>query len=71
MSDTRIRPCGVGWEYCDGICKECTRLNMSFSLSTTYPCFPSDYPYEEVYGKQTTTDGKTQWFGTYTGVHKE
>ena len=25
--------------------------------------------YEEVYGKETTTNGKTKWFGVFTGKH--
>ena len=25
--------------------------------------------YEEVYGKQTLTNGNTEWFGTVTGKH--
>ena len=63
----QIRPCGSSWAYCDGICIGCTRLNMSIVTSTTYPYHPP----EEVYGKVSTTDGKTRWYGTYTGEHKE
>ena len=28
-----------------------------------------EYICEEVYGKQTTTDGKVSWYGTITGPH--
>ena len=49
----RIRPCGSWWECCDGNCKDCAKSNMKTSTTTKYD-------YEEVYHKETTTNGKTR-----------
>jgi len=61
-SEPTIRPCGSSWEYCDGICTGCAK-------SKTLVSNTSNYEYEEVYHKETTTDGKTRWFGVYSGEH--
>ena len=56
----KIRKCGLNWKYCTGECITCAE--STYDTST-------DYTHEEVYGKQTTTNGKTEWFGTHSGKH--
>lgn len=65
MNIIRMRRCGLGWAYCNGDCKDCAYTNM---ITTSYT---GRYDYEEVYGIETTTDGKTRWSGVYSGEHKE
>lgn len=32
--DVRIRPCGGGWEYCDGKCVECPKAKYTVTNHT-------------------------------------
>jgi len=36
MNNQKIRPCGSGWAYCDGDCKDCDMTNMITTTSTHY-----------------------------------
>ena len=49
---TKIRPCGVSWSYCDGICTGCIKNKIKPTTSTVDNI---------AYRKQTTTDKKTRW----------
>lgn len=35
-TQAQIRPCGSGWEYCDGICNGCFK-RKTINSTTTYP----------------------------------
>ena len=59
----QITPCGSSWEFCHGVCSICHKRKIITSTNSV--------PYEEVYGRETTTDNKTRWFGTYSGEHKD
>ena len=61
MNET-VRRCGSSWEYCDGICVGCPKSKIKTSDTT-------NYTYEEIYHKETTTDGKLRWVGVYSGEH--